>query len=196
MFKADKKPKAETKEEIAEENSLKFDFKKWVTETQLTEKTVHILLEQDLNVLEALIMLTEGDVKELHLTAGQQKLLIKGINVAKNSFQTNKEEEKERRRRKRKKKKKKKEEEEKVNLKEITTASLSKDKDLETILNKLQSTGGLEALLTGAPLSTGEANKVDIFGGLQELRVDSDPHVYLNRSKALPSGSSKVIGIR
>ena len=30
MSKADKKSKAETKEEIAEENSLKFDFKKWV----------------------------------------------------------------------------------------------------------------------------------------------------------------------
>ena len=58
-------------------------------------------------MLEALIMLTESDVKELNLTVGQQQLLIKGINVAKSSIQTNKEEEKERRRRKRKKKKKK-----------------------------------------------------------------------------------------
>ena len=179
MSKADKKSKAETKEEnkedIAEENSLKFDFKKWVTETQLTEKTVHILLEQDLNVLHALIMLTESDVKRLNLTVGQQKLLIKGINVAKSSVQTNNKEGK-------------------VNLKEITTSGLSKDKDLEIILNQLESTGGLEALLRGTPLSTGEANKVDISGGLQELRVDSDPHVYLNRSKVLLSGSSKSIG--
>ena len=45
------------------------------------------------------------------------------------------------------------------------TASLSKDKDLETIMNKLESTGGLEALFTGAPLSTGEANKIDISQG-------------------------------
>ena len=72
---------------------------------------------------------------------------------------------------------------------------MSKNKDLETILNKLESTGGLEALLMGALLSTGEANKVDISGGLQELRVDSYPHVYLNRSKVLLSGSSKSIGM-
>ena len=39
-------------------------------------------------MLEALIMLTESDVKEL--TAGQQKLLIKGIDVAKSSIQTKK----------------------------------------------------------------------------------------------------------
>ena len=35
-------------------------------------------------MLEALIMLTESDVKEL--TVGQQKLLIKGVNVAKSSM--------------------------------------------------------------------------------------------------------------
>ena len=112
-------------------------------------------------------------VKELNLTVGQQKLLSKGINAAKCSVPTNKKEEK-------------------VNAKEITTASLSKDKDLEAILNKLESTGGLEALLTDAPLSTEDAKKAEISGGSHELRVDSDPHVYLNRSKGLPKGSSKA----
>ena len=179
MSKADKKSKTEIKgeikEEIAEENSLKFDFKKWVEETQLMEKTVHILLEQDLNVLDALTMLTDSDIKELNLTVGQQKLLIKGINAAKGSVPTNNKGEK-------------------VYAKEITTVSLSGDKDLEAILNKLESTGGLEALLTGAPLSTGDAKKAEISGGSHEFRVDSDPHVYLNRSKGLPKGSSKAIG--
>ena len=66
---------------------------------------------------------------------------------------------------------------------------------LETILNKLQFTGSQEALPTGAPLSIGHANQVDISGSLQELRVDSDRRVYLNRSKVLPSGSSKAIGM-
>ena len=69
MSKADKKSKTgikeEIKEEIAEENSLKFDFKKWVEDTQLTEKTVHILLEKDLNVLEALIILTDSDINPI-----------------------------------------------------------------------------------------------------------------------------------
>ena len=120
-------------------------------------------------------MLTDSDIKELNLTVGQQKLLIKGINAAISSVPTNNKREK-------------------VNAKEITTASLSKDKYLEAILSKLESTGGLEALLTGASLSTGDAKKVEISGGSHELRVDSDSHVYLNRSTGLPKGSSKEIG--
>ena len=64
---------------------VKFDFKSWTEESQLTEKTVHILIEQDLNVVEALSMLEETDIKELNLTVGQQKLLAKGISRARSS---------------------------------------------------------------------------------------------------------------
>ena len=65
---------------------VKFDFKSWTEESQLTEKTVHILIEQDLNVVEALSMLKETDIKELNFTVGQQNLLAEAISRAR-SFQ-------------------------------------------------------------------------------------------------------------
>ena len=45
---------------------VKSDFKSWAEESQLTEKTVQILREQDLNLVEAFPMLEETDIKELN----------------------------------------------------------------------------------------------------------------------------------
>ena len=72
----------ETIEDKVEVMPVKFDFKSWTEKSQLTEKTVHILIEQDFNVVKAFSMLQETDVKELNLTAGQRKLLVKGISRA------------------------------------------------------------------------------------------------------------------
>ena len=121
---------------------VKFDFKSWTEESQLTEKTVHILIEQDLNVVDALSMLKETDIKELNLTVDQQKFLAKGINRAR-SFQPLV---------------LKPQGEPEEPIKKITTTTLAKDKDLESILNKLESSGGLESLLTGAPLANSGGN--------------------------------------
>ena len=101
---------------------LKFDFKAWAEESQLMEKTVHILLEQDVNVIDALLMLNESDIKELDLTVGQQKLLSKRINRARGSHLPKLQVEQ---------------------TKDLIIASLSKEKDLHSILNKLESSGSL-----------------------------------------------------
>ena len=71
--------KKEFIKEEPKEMIVKFDFQQWAQESNLTDKTVQILL-----ILEALIMLHEDDVRGLELTVGQQKLLSKGINVAHN----------------------------------------------------------------------------------------------------------------
>ena len=75
-----KEEESDVIEETSKEQCLSFDFKTWTTESLLTKKTVHSLLEQDLNVMEALLMLTDEDVKELNVTLGQQRLLMAGIN--------------------------------------------------------------------------------------------------------------------
>ena len=46
----------ETTEDKAEVMPVKFDFKSWAEESQLTEKTVQILMEQEINVVEAVSM--------------------------------------------------------------------------------------------------------------------------------------------
>ena len=74
--------------------------------------------------------------------------------------------------------------------KDLTVASLSKEKGMDSILSKLESSGGLEALLTGAPL----ANSGDNQGTSQELQEDSNPHVYLNRGKKVTTGNLKALG--
>ena len=104
------------KDEQADDNGnvpLKFDFKAWAEESRLTEKTVHILLEQDLNVIDALLVLNESDIKELDLTVGQQKLLSSGINRARSSHLPKLQVEQ---------------------TKDLTIASLSKGKDLDSSL--------------------------------------------------------------
>ena len=97
------------------------DFKSWAEESQITEKTVQIVMEQDLIVVEALSMLEETDIKELNLTVGQHKLLAKGISRARSSQPSVP----------------KPQGEPEEPIKEITTTTLAKDKDLESILNKL-----------------------------------------------------------
>ena len=127
-------------------------------------------------MVEALSMLEETDIKELNLTVRQQKLLAKGISRARSSQpsvpipQGDPEEP----------------------IKEITTTTLAKDKDLESILNKLESSDGLETLLTGAPLANSEGNT---SSSSKDLRVDNDPHVYLNRLTKGPTGNSKTLGM-
>ena len=135
---------------------------------------MQILMEQDLNVVEALSMLEETDIKELNLTVGQQKLLAKGISRAKSSQPSVL----------------KPQGEPEEPIKETTTTTLAKDKDLESILNKLESSGGLEALLTGAPLANSGGNT---SSPSKDLRVDNDPHVYLNRLIKGPTGNSKTL---
>ena len=174
--KTDAVKEEETTEDKAEVMPVKFDFKSWAEESQLTEKTVQILMEQDLIVVEALSMLEETDIKELNLTVGQQKLLAKGIRRARSSQPSvpkpqGKPEEP---------------------IKKMTTTTLAKDKDLESILNKLESSGGPEALLTGAPLANSGGNT---SSSSKDLRVDNDPHVYLNRLTKGPTGNSKILGM-
>ena len=171
--KTDAVKEEETTEDKAEVMPVKFDFKSWAEESQLTEKAVQILREQDLNVVEALSMLEETDIKELNLTVGQQKLLAKGINRAQPLVPKPQGEPEE-------------------PIKEIKTTTLAKDKDLESILNKLESSGGLEALLTGAPLANSGGNTSN---SSKVLRVDNDPHVYLNRLTKGPTGNSKTLGM-
>ena len=48
----------------------------------------------------------------------------------------------------------------------------------------------MEALLTGAPLTDSGDNQ----GTSQDLLVDSNPHVYLNRGKKVNTGNSKALG--
>ena len=67
----------ETTEDKVEVMPVKFDFKCWAEESQLAEKK-QIFMEQDFNVVEALSMPEETDIKELNITVGQQKLLAKG----------------------------------------------------------------------------------------------------------------------
>ena len=141
----------------------------------LRKRTVQNLMEQDLNVVEALSMLEETDIKEINLTVSQQKLLAKGINEARSS-QTSVP---------------KPQGELEEPIKAITTTTLAKDKDFESILNKLESSGDLEALLTGAPLANSGGNTSN---SSKDLRVDNDPHVYLNRLTKGPTENSKTLG--
>ena len=174
--KTDAVKEEETTEDKAEVMAVKFDFKSWAEESQLTEKTVQILMEQDLNVVKALSMLEETVIKELYLTVGQQKLLAKGINRARISQPSVP----------------KPQGEPEEPIKEITTIPLPKDKDLESILNKLELFGGLEALLTGAPLANIAGNT---SSSSKDLRVDSDSHLCLNRLTKGPTGNSKALGM-
>ena len=102
---------------------------------------MQILMEQDLNVVEALSMLEETDIKEIYLTVSQQILLAKEISRARISQPSVP----------------KPQGEPEEPIKEITAITLPKDKDLESILNKLELFGGLEALLTGAPFQIVQA---------------------------------------
>ena len=77
-------------------------------------------------------------------------------------------------------------------IKEITTITLPKDKDLESILKKLVLFGGLEALLMGAPFSNSAGNT---SSSSKDLRVDSDSHVCLNRMSKDPTRNSKTLGM-
>ena len=63
---------------------------------------------------------------------------------------------------------------------------------MESILNKLESSGGLEALLMGAPLANSGGNT---SRPSKDLHVENDPHVYLKRLVKGPTGNSKTLGM-
>ena len=127
-------------------------------------------------MVKALSMLEETDIKELYLTVSQQKLLSKEISRARISQPSVS----------------KPQGEPEEPIKEITTITLAKDKDLESILNKLELFGVLEALLTGAPLANSASNR---SSSSKDLRLDSDSHVCLNRLTKGPTGNSKTLGM-
>ena len=168
LFKKDRcYQKEETIEVKVEVMPVKFDFKSWTEESQLTENGTYSYRAGPL--------LKETDIKELNLTVSQQKLLAKGISRAR-SFQPSV---------------LKPQGEPEEPIKETTTTTLAKDKDLESIFNKLESSGGVEALLTGVPLANSGGNT---SSPSKDLRVDNDPHVYLNRLTKGPTGNSKTLG--
>ena len=127
-------------------------------------------------MVKALSMLEETDIKELYLTVSQQKLLAKEISRARISQPSVP----------------KPQGEPEEPIKEITTITLAKDKDLESILNKLELFGGLEALLTSAPLANSASDR---SSSSKDLRLDSDSHVCLNRLTKGPTGNSKTLGM-
>jgi len=101
-----------------------FDFSQWCKSNGLTPKTATILKDQDLHVMEAVKLLSPSDIAELGLTKGQNKLLSKAVNEVRAPAQPAK-----------------------LTEPPITT-SLAKDQGLNEFVKKLDSGGGLDALVS------------------------------------------------
>ena len=56
-----------------------FSFTEWCEANGLTSKTSSTLKEEDLDVLDALVLLTKEDIAEMGLTRGQAKLVLKAV---------------------------------------------------------------------------------------------------------------------
>ena len=60
-------------------DNKKFNFDEFAAENQLTPSTITILKANDFNILSALIMLSESEMKRLGISRGQQLTLTQAI---------------------------------------------------------------------------------------------------------------------
>ena len=128
-------------------------------------KTADILKDQDLHVEEAIKLVTLDDIAELGLKKGQNKLLSKAVSELKAPNLPPK----------------------LAGPKPITTTSLAKDQGLDEIFKKLDSGGGLDALLHGGGLDDLQHSLHSATPAASQLqgdttRLDLNPHVYLGKT--------------
>ena len=145
--------------------AVEFEFFQRCESNGLTPKTASTLKGQNLNVAEAVKLLSTNDIAELGLTKGQTKLLTKAVNDLKTPLQPGK------------------------LTATITTTSLAKDQGLDELLKKLDHEGGLDALVSCGGLDDlppSFDSTIPPAGQAQgdTTRVDLNPHVYLDKPNA------------
>ena len=144
----------------------KFSFNEWIESNHLKSETAEELKKQDFDGEEALRLLDSSDLAALEITRGQRKLLEKAIHdLTGVSTKTTM----------------------KDHQQPITTSSLAKDTGLNSLLQQLETDGGLDAIINGSIEDHGAAKQKTHEMGAT-ARLDTDPQVFLGPNK--PKGTT------